>query len=101
MYTWYLLCTYKNAGKLFDASALHPRQLPLLNFARFRRDQVAQRIRSVIAAHSFVVGIDFQHILGPIRIVLHRRQASAAAPATVRVTDRRRERLRLSDERPS
>jgi hypothetical protein len=41
---------------------------------RLRRYQISQRIRRVIPADSFLVGIHLQHILWPVRIMLQRRQ---------------------------
>jgi len=51
-----------------------PPQLPLRHYPSFRRHQIPQTIRRIIAASTILIGIHLQHILRPIRIVLQRRQ---------------------------
>ncbi len=62
----------------FNASshaAGEPPQLPLRHCSRLRRHQVAQTVRGIVAANTILIGVHFEHILRPIRIVLQRRQA--------------------------
>ena len=47
-----------------------PLQFPHPDLARLCRDQIPQCIGGIVAAHAFLIGIHFQHVLGPVRIVL-------------------------------
>lgn len=51
------------------------RQLPLLDLSRVGGNQIPQRICRIISANSILISIDLQNILGPVWIVLQRRQA--------------------------
>jgi hypothetical protein len=47
-------------------------QFPLRHRADFRRHRIPQTIGGIIPADSIIVSIHFQHIFGPIRVVLER-----------------------------
>jgi hypothetical protein len=47
-----------------------PRQFPLPHLPRLRGHHVAQRIRAIVPAIPFLIGVHLQHILRPIRIRL-------------------------------
>jgi len=66
-----------------------PPQLPLRDRPRLRRHQVTQAVRASIAADSFLVGINLQHVRRPVRIVLQRRQRLNQPPAAL-VDEKRR-----------
>jgi hypothetical protein len=48
---------------------------------RLRRHQIPQRIRAIVPAGAILIGIDLQHVLRPIRIMLQRRQRFQQPPA--------------------
>jgi hypothetical protein len=65
-----------------QALSLQHAQLPLRDGPRLRRDQIPQRVRGIIPADAILIRVHLEHVLGPARIVLKRRQCLHQAPAT-------------------
>jgi len=61
---------YHRRGSLIRHVVLQPPQLTLHHYPRLRRDQIPKTIRRIIAANTILIGIYFQHIFRPIRIML-------------------------------
>jgi hypothetical protein len=68
-------------GKDLAQVILYPDQPPLHYGPRLRRHQIPERIRRIISADAFFIGIHLQHIFRPMRIMLQCRQALQQPPA--------------------